>query len=103
MLGTYKQLPLPPHVNDMLDACMKMIGQQTFGGGWDDREKALAAYRRRTEEVRDTISSHRLLVFDVAEGWAPLCRFLEVSMPDTSFPHRNLRSDFWEVLGGEPS
>lgn len=44
----------------------------------------------------------RLLVFDVAEGWGPLCAFLGVPVPDEPFPHRNLRADFWEVLGGEP-
>ena len=102
LFSTYKQLDLPPHISDMLDATMEMVGQQTFAGGWVDRETALAAYRLRTEQVRDAIPSHRLLVFDVAEGWEPLCRFLEVPVPDMPFPHRNVRSDFWEVLGGEP-
>lgn|GEM_PF-216744 len=101
--ATYKQMPLPPHIRDMLDAAYEMIEKQTFGDKMADREAALAAYNLRTSQVRDAIPSERLLVFDVAEGWEPLCRFLNVPVPDTPFPHRNLRADFWEVLGGEPN
>ena len=68
-----------------------------------DRETAVAAYNLRTRQVRDAIPSERLLVFDVAEGWEPLCRFLKVPVPDTPFPHRNLQADFWETFGGEPN
>lgn len=102
LFATHKQIPLPPHIRDILDASFEMIGKQTFGGGMADRETALAAYRLRTRQVRDAIPPERLLVFDVAEGWEPLCRFLAVPVPDIPFPHRNLRADFWEVLGGEP-
>ena len=31
----------------------------------------------------------RLLVFDVKQGWEPLCAFLGVLVPDTPFPHVN--------------
>ena len=49
------------------------------------------------------IPASRLLVFDVAEGWEPLCRFLDVPVPDdVPFPHHNLRADFWDAVGGEP-
>jgi hypothetical protein len=39
--------------------------------------------------VRDTIEPKRLLVFDVREGWEPLCRFLEVRVPSEPFPRLN--------------
>jgi len=100
---TYRQMPLPPHIKDMLDAAYEMIEKQTFNSKMADREKALEAYNLRTRQVRDAIPPERLLVFDVAEGWEPLCRFLNVPVPGTPFPHRNLRADFWEVLGGEPN
>ena len=35
------------------------------------------------------IGSDRLLVFDVKEGWAPLCRFLGAPVPAEPFPHLN--------------
>jgi hypothetical protein len=43
------------------------------------------------------------LVFGVAEGWEPLCAFLDVQIPDEPFHHHNLRADFWEVLAEEPA
>ncbi|HFE46446.1 MAG TPA: hypothetical protein ENJ18_13290 [Nannocystis exedens] len=33
----------------------------------------------------------RLLVFEVAQGWAPLCEFLDVPVPTGAFPHLNDR------------
>jgi len=46
-------------------------------------------FKRHTQEVRDSIDPARLLVFDVREGWEPLCRFLEVPIPDEAFPRLN--------------
>jgi hypothetical protein len=103
LMQTYRQMPLPPHIVDMMDAWGALAGKETFGGVFDDRETAIAAYRLRLEQVRAAIPAHRLLVFDVAEGWAPLCRFLGVPAPETPFPHHNVRADFWDVLGGEPA
>jgi hypothetical protein len=103
LMKTYKQLFLPPHAKDMLDAWAKFAGEETFGGRFDDRDTALAAYRLRTQQVQETLPPERLLIFNVAEGWEPLCRFLGVPTPSTPFPHHNLRADFWEVLGGKPT
>lgn len=103
LVGRYRDLPMPPHVIAMLGAWEEFAGEPTFGRRYGDRDVALAAYRRRADEVRETVPADRLLVFDVAEGWEPLCAFLGVSVPDRPFPHHNLRADFWEVLGGEPT
>lgn len=103
LMARYEDLPLPPHIHDILAAWNGFAGKATFGGVLDDREIGLAAYRRRTEEVQAALPPERLLVFDVAEGWEPLCAFLGADVPDEPFPHHNLRADFWEVLGGEPA
>ena len=102
LLTVYRDLPLPPHIRDMLDAGRELIGVQTFGGKWADRDVALAAYHKREADVRAAIPAGRLLVFDVADGWEPLCAFLKVPVPDTPFPNRNQRNDFRANLGGEP-
>ena len=102
LLAVYRSLDLPPHIRTILDFNHEIIAERTFGGQFLDRDSALAAYRRRTEEVQNSISPDRLLVFDVAQGWEPLCDFLDVPVPNEPFPHHNLRADFWEVLGGEP-
>jgi hypothetical protein len=49
---------------------------------------------RHTENVKSEIAPERLLVYQVSEGWAPLCRFLGVDVPDVAFPHENDLGDF---------
>ncbi len=103
LMGMYTTLPMPPHIRAMLDACDILIAQDTFGGRIQDREAALAAYHKRTDEVRAAVPAERLLVFDVADGWEPLCQFLNVPVPAAPFPRRNTKDDFWANLGGEPA
>jgi hypothetical protein len=70
------------------------IWQGTFGGRFADRQHAIDVYTAHNAAVERTVSPDRLLVFDVAEGWEPLCRFLGVPVPDEPFPHVNDRADF---------
>ncbi len=72
-----------------------------FGGL--DRERSIAAYRRNNEKVRATIPSERLLIFSPADGWEPLCRFLDVPAPSSDFPRSHARDEFWAHFGGEPA
>lgn len=103
LMSIYGGLELPPHVRAMLTAADRFIVQATMGGNPLDREACLAAFRAREAEVRATIAPERLLVFDVAQGWAPLCAFLGVAVPDQPFPRRNDKAEFWEDLGGDPA
>ncbi len=102
LMERYPELDLPPPVREILDMNNQFIGQATFHGKYRVKENAIAAFEARTAKVKETVAPERLLVFDVAEGWGPLCEFLDTPVPDMPFPHHNLRSDFWEVLGGEP-
>jgi hypothetical protein len=40
------------------------------------------------------VPKDRLLVFNVAEGWGPLCAFLGVPVPDTPYPRENSTEQF---------
>ncbi|TDD36590.1 sulfotransferase family protein [Actinomadura sp. KC06] len=71
-----------------------------FGGRFEDADYAKAVFTRHNAAVRREIPAGRLLVFDVAEGWEPLCRFLDVPVPDEPFPHQNDRARFTEMLDG---
>lgn len=102
LLEHYRGIPLPPHIAAMMEAAEEFVGQQTFGGNWTDRDAAIAAFERREAEVRSAIPADRLLAFDVAEGWEPLCAFLGQPVPDQPFPRLNQSEDFWAKLGGEP-
>ena len=67
----------------------KAVLAETFDNRFDDKAHAIQVFKRHNQEVRDSIDSARLLEFDVREGWAPLCRFLEVPIPDEPFPRLN--------------
>jgi hypothetical protein len=67
----------------------KAILSETFDNRFEDKAHAIEVFKRHTQEVRDAIDPARLLVFDVREGWTPLCRFLEVPVPDEPFPRLN--------------
>ena len=41
------------------------------------------------EQVKAEIPAERLLVFEVKQGWGPLCRFLGVPEPQEPFPNMN--------------
>ena len=53
---------------------------------------------RYNEEV--TQSTDRLLVWSPADGWEPLCEFLEVPVPDAPFPHVNDTEGFVDRIVG---
>ncbi len=55
-------------------------------GRFDDRTHATERFRAHVGEVIDYVPANRLLLFDVADGWAPLCDFLGVTPPDAPFP-----------------
>jgi hypothetical protein len=79
----------------------EMFGRAFAGArtdtGWSEAGLT-AAYHRHVDAVRAAVPAGRLLVHDVADGWAPLCAFLGVPVPDEEFPHRNSAGEFHERL-----
>lgn len=73
------------------------VWKEDFGGQFDDRAYAIERFKEHTEEVKRVVSPERLLVYEVKEGWEPLCRFLQVPVPtDKPFPRLNDRTTFQE-------
>jgi hypothetical protein len=54
-----------------------------------EREHLIRRFNEHIEEVRNSIPASRLLVFEVKDGWGPLCEFLGKPVPDTEFPFIN--------------
>lgn len=72
----------------------------TFSEG-EQPAQLIEQMERHTEEVKRTIAPERLLVWEVGEGWGPLCEFLGLPEPDTPLPHANDRETFLNrVMGG---
>lgn len=95
-------LDLPPHVGDIFSTMADWFMRDTFEDH-THRDCAVGAYRQNNRLVRELIPPERLLVFDVREGWEPLCRFLDVPVPSTPFPRSHPRDEFWAHFGGEPA
>ena len=88
---SHRDHSVSPH-RHMVDT---LIWQRTFDSRFEDKDYAIAVFLRHNEEVKRQAPAEKLLVYDVKEGWEPLCAFLGVAVPiDTPFPHLNDRESF---------
>lgn len=81
-----RTVPMTRHFVEMVD---RLVWDGLFDGRFADREHAVAVFERHIDRVRATCPPDRLLVFDVRDGWEPLCAFLDVPVPVHPFPHLN--------------
>ena len=54
----------------------------------------MLTYKDYNAEIKRLVPKENLLVFNVKEGWDPLCQFLNERVPDAEFPSRNSKADF---------
>lgn len=88
----------PPSIRRMHD---EIIWNSRFEGRFLDRARALEIYEAHLEEVRRHVPVDRLLVYEVGQGWEPLCRFLGKPVPATEpFPRLNDRDTFRRLIKG---
>lgn len=87
--------PSPPEMREWLEMVRAVIKETGFSLDLD-REGLMSAFSAHNEAVKAAIPSDRLLSYEVKEGWAPLCSFLGVPVPDEPFPHANRREEFWD-------
>lgn len=78
----------------------ELVVKAAFGGNIDDADHAVAAFERHTAEVKASIDPERLLVFEVRQGWEPLCAFLDCPVPEQPFPRVNSQAEFDEIFFG---
>ena len=71
-----------------------IILDRTFDGRFEDRAHAIEVYNTHLAEVQRVIPAERLLTYEVADGWPPLCRFLGPSIPGEAFPRVNTTAEF---------
>ena len=98
---TIHQAEAGPAPADPLAAGMRQVVEGAvwngeFDGRFDDMDHAIDVFNQHNEAVRREISPDRLLVFEVGQGWEPLCAFLDVPVPDEPFPRTNDRQEFAE-------
>lgn len=78
-----------PGVTGVVRLADRLVWEDIFAGRFEDRDYAMEVFEANNEEVRRRVPPERLLVFDVREGWRPLCEFLGVEVPDKPFPYLN--------------
>jgi hypothetical protein len=77
---------------------IEVVWQRDLDGRFEDREYAIETFERHNEEIKQHVPAENLLVYEVREGWGPLCEFLGVEVPDQPFPHLNDSEVFKERI-----
>lgn len=85
-----------PEVMKMVNG---IIWDGTFHGRFLDKQYAFEVFHRHHADVKARIPADQLLVYEVSEGWEPLCSFLGVPVPDEPFPRLNDTASFRAMFG----
>lgn len=80
-------------LGQFIDMQEQLIWQGVFNGRFPNRPYAIQRFHDYTEAVKQHVPPEKLLIFQVKEGWEPLCKFLEVPVPNVPFPHINDRAN----------
>ncbi len=52
----------------------------------EGKESGVKFFNDWVEDVKRVVPKDRLLVFEVKQGWKPLCEFLDLPIPEGDFP-----------------
>ncbi|TPP58977.1 hypothetical protein FGIG_11683 [Fasciola gigantica] len=87
---------IAPGFGRMTDQSMRLA----LGGNVDltDDDQMIRGFVHRIEEVKRVVPAERLLAFEVKDGWEPLCRFLNKTIPNVPFPSVNDRKEMQNRL-----
>lgn len=85
-----------PDADPNFRSMVHRLNHETFDGRSQDPEHAIAVYEAHNAAVLREVPPAQLLVFNPAEGWEPLCRFLGVPVPDQAFPKINSTQEWQE-------
>ncbi|MCP3943860.1 MAG: sulfotransferase family protein [Desulfobacteraceae bacterium] len=78
----------------------RLILDGVFSGKYKDEQHCLNVYKNHVEDIKKLVPPERLLSYNLSQGWDPLCKFLDVKVPDQSLPHTNTRADFFKNMPG---
>lgn len=90
-------IPKPRKIDRMVN---NIIWQGKFDGKFEDEAHAEKVWNAHIADVKAGLPADRLLVFEVKDGWGPLCEFLGKPIPDAPFPRVNDTAQFHEMIKG---
>ena len=77
---------------------IKAVGWSPMDPDNHHEDIMLKRFHSHNTALKAAFGPERLLVFEVAQGWEPLCRFLGVPVPTTPFPKVNSTEDFLQMV-----
>jgi len=95
---TNREMPAP----ELWGVIEKLIWQGDFHGRFEDKEWVREMYYDRIEEIKNTVPAERLTVWELGDGWGPICEMLGVEEPDKPFPHLHDTNEFRSEFGLQP-
>lgn len=90
----------PPEMKAWLEMANGVMSKTGFPGGLD-RDGLIRGFVAHNDAVKRAIPAGQLLVYQVKDGWGPLCKFLNVPAPSDAFPRTNDRAEFWDRVTGK--
>jgi len=95
------KLILNPRLRSVIK-CVKLAKGTIFGkhfqGKFTDKAFAEKIFNKHIEDVKAHVPADKLLVYDVSDGWGPLCKFLNLPVPKEPLPHLNKKENFKSML-----
>jgi hypothetical protein len=92
-------VPRMRHMRRVARMASDLVWGDVFDGRFEDRVYAIGVFERWNERVKRRVPAERLLVYEVVEGWEPLCGFLGVRVPEGKpFPHLNDAGAFRKMI-----
>ena len=100
-LGMMAKMAFNPRLRKVIK-CVKLAKKKVFAeqmqGRFEDKAFAEKTFHQHIEDVKAYVPADKLLIYDVSDGWAPLCKFLDKPVPSEPLPHLNKKENFKTML-----
>jgi len=91
---------LIPRMRDFRRMLNRLVWDGMFHGRFEDKAHAIEVFNQHNDHVCRVTPPDRLLVYEIKDGWGPLCSFLGVPVPaGKPFPHLNDAEEFRSRIG----
>lgn len=67
---------------------------------WNHIRKGPVFYEEHYDMIKSLVAPNNLLIYNVKDGWEPLCRFLGHPVPKTPMPRGNTSGQLVQKLDG---
>jgi hypothetical protein len=78
------------------DAMNNAIRDSRFSTSGQDKDSMIQGFRDHNAQVRKGVDSSHLLEWTIGDGWGPICKALDLPVPDEPFPHTNSTQEWLE-------